>query len=73
MEQSVLARRQGRGEVVTETGAQKRHRIANCIQWLQNTRDYADEVEAAKLTAEIARLLDIIDPLEEPCTLNAQP
>ena len=56
-----------------ETDAQRRRRIAGRIQWLQNTRDYADEVEAAKLTAEIARLLDVIEPLEEPCTLNAAP
>ena len=52
---------------------QERQRIIGRIQWLQNTRDYADEVEAEKLTAEIARLLDIIEPQEAPCVINASP
>ena len=58
---------------MAETDAQKRDRIVGRIQWLQNTRDYSDEVEAGKLTVEIARLLDIIEPLEAPCVLNASP
>lgn len=44
------------------------------IEALQQTRDYADEVESVRLTAEIDRLLELlerIEPTQRPQALAA--
>jgi len=42
----------------------KSDQLLTRIEKLQQTRDYADEVESRRITAEIKRLLELLDKLD---------